>query len=563
MNEWGGSGGAFGGPRPGFGAAHGETFGGSVTAAGGGGTFGPAADGGGGTFGSTAGGGGVFGPGHSGGGGTFGAAPSASGGATLAAKPLAWDPTVTGIACGQLRDAVAAARIAVTALRTAPDLAVAAAPGVSVVGLRRCGAELDAREAAVHQLADELERLHDDTMLAGRAYEWASDAVRGLIEQVVGGAAYAFGAALRTAGLAAASWAVAIGLVAVPLAARLLLTNPQVLARVMEQAEQAGLDLQRFLAETSGFWERAGEVLMANPLFVSALALAVESTDEMLAGMLGVPAPVAAEFESEYGDDEVFGFLTLILAAGVGKIAGTGRVHPVFSRPVAPLDEPVTESATAMRIILEQDEQVTIQTFRMDDGSLRHQVFVRGTQTVLPSGSSGLDMQANVENAASLDNLPGRDGMHGSDAAVAEAMRAAGVRPGDAVDLFGFSQGAGAVANVAASGEFNVQTALLVGGPVAAADIPPDVAVYSIAHHGDIVPPLDGWSDEPGTVHTTMVESAGGHGTGPMARHSGLEYVETLETADDFVHRSYQERLIAGTEGGVGVAAVSVHLRRR
>ncbi|HET8866972.1 MAG TPA: hypothetical protein VFM87_01460, partial [Agrococcus sp.] len=137
-------------------------------------------------------------------------------------KPTAWDPTVTGIACARLRDAGGRARDGEHALRLAPDLRVAPAPGVDAALLRMCADELAVRQSAARGLVDELERLHDDTMLAGRAYEWASDAVRHLIEEVAGSVAYALGTAVRGAIFAAAPWAVAIGLVAVPLAARLL-----------------------------------------------------------------------------------------------------------------------------------------------------------------------------------------------------------------------------------------------------------------------------------------------------------------------------------------------------
>lgn len=491
--------------------------------------------------------------GWGGGGGSFGG-PLGSFGSGI--KQSAWDPTVTGIACARLRDAQRHAEDAVHALRAAPDLAMAASGVVRAASLRRCALQIDARIVAAQQLVDELARLHDETQLAGRAYEWASEAVRQRIEDVAGAVAYGLGAAVRAAVFATAPWMVAIGLVAVPLAARLLLTRPGVLSRVTTQAQQAGIDLERFLANTSAFWERAGEVLMANPVFTEALTLAIESTDEAMAGLLGVPLPLASAFESAIGDDEVFGLMALTGAAGAGLATGGGRVHAVFSRPARAPAEPITDPAAAMRVIIEQDDQVTIHEHRMPDGSTRFQVFVRGTQTIAADPSSGLDMRANLENS-------GADGrLYGSDAAVAEAMRQAGIRPGDAVDLFGFSQGAGAVANVAASGEFAVETALLVGGPVGATEIPSGVTVFSVAHHGDVVPPLDGWGDDAG-VHTTMVASAGGHGTGPMARHSGLEYVDTLERLDDFVYDDYRARLAAGNAGGMGVSAVSVRLRRR
>src|SRR5690606_731167 len=112
-----------------------------------------------------------------------------------------------------------------------------------------------------------------------------------------------------------------------------------------------------------------------------------------------------------------------------------------------------------------------------------------------------------------------------------------------------------------ASGQFSVESALLVGGPVGSAEIPPQVAVLSIAHAGDVVPALDGWADGDG-VHTTVVESSGGHGTGPLARHAGEEYLDTLEGIEDFGVDTWTARVASQTAGGEPVSAVSVHLRR-
>jgi len=204
-----------------------------------------------------------------------------------------------------------------------------------------------------------------------------------------------------------------------------------------------------------------------------------------------------------------------------------------------------------MRVIRDQPGQVSIHEHRMPDGSRRFQVFVDGTQDV------GLDDLANVENAAST---PGA--LLGSDRAVVEAMEAAGIGPDDPVDVFGYSQGAGAVANVAASGRFNVETALLVAGPVATAELPPGVAVLSVAHEGDLVAASDGIADGAGPT-TILLESAGGHGSGALARHSRAEYLTTLKTTDDFVVAHWQQHLAEATAGGRGVAAHDVALERR
>ncbi|MGM1029244.1 MAG: hypothetical protein ACQEWM_05145 [Actinomycetota bacterium] len=518
------------------------------------------------------GGGGFFGGaafGRAGGGGSIGGATFGFG---AKAGAMAWDGTVTGIACARLRDAAWLARRAVLTLRGAPALSLVAAPGIDVAGLTACSAELDARIASGTALVAELDRLHDDTMLAGRAYELASDAVLGLVEEVAGTAAHALGAAtpallIAGAGILApwssllllgAGATLAVGLVVVPLAARLAATHPHHVDAVVAHARAAGVPLDRFLAQAAGFWDRAGEALLATPGFVPALAIAVESTDEALAGLLRIPEPMAAQLEATIGQDELLTALAAGVGLGVRAGAGLRPVRAAAVRPAQLRPRPVTAPGEAMRVILAQDDQVAIHEHRMPDGSRRFQVFVRGTESWAPDPSTGLDGLANLENAGSTP-----EALLGSDAALAEAMDAAGIGDDDPVDLFAYSQGAAAAANVAASGRFRVDTAMLVGGPVAGTALPPDVAVLSVAHAGDPTAALDGIGDGDGPTTVTL-ESAGGHGTGIAARHSGQEYAESLSRAatDDVMVASYAARLREATAGATGVAGWGVELRR-
>ncbi len=506
--------------------------------------------------------------GRTGGGGSIGG----QGFRTPPKAAVAWDQTVTGIACARLRDAGWLARRAVVALRAAPTLRLELAPGVDVAGMRACTAELDARIAAATALADELERLHDDTMLAGRAYELASDAVLGLVEELAGAAAHALGAAAPAlavgAAVGVAGWsplivlgagaAVSVGLVTVPLAARLAVTHPQHVASLLGHAHAAGVPLEQLMAQVASFWDCAGERLVATPGFVPALAVALESTDEVLAGLLGVPVPVAAQLEAAIGQDELFAALAAGAGLGVRVGAGLRPVRAAVVRTAPPPARPVSSPAHAMRVIVGQDDDITIHEHRMPGGGRRFQVFVRGTERWLPDASTGFDGPANLENAGST---PGR--LRGSDAALAQAMQAAGIGADDPVDLFGYSQGAAAAANVAATGRFRVETAMLVGGPVAATELPVGIAVLAVAHEGDPVAALGGLGDGRGPTTVTL-ESAGGHGTGVAARHAGEEYVESLAgaPADDFVVAGFAERLRAATGGGEGVAGWSVAVRR-
>ncbi|MCR8671395.1 hypothetical protein, partial [Agrococcus sp. HG114] len=339
-------------------------------------------------------------------------------------------------------------------------------------------------------------------------------------------------------------------LVAVPLAARLAAVHPRQAAQVIALAERAGRSVEPLLEQAGAFWERAGELLLANPAFVDALALALESSDEALAGFLGVPVGTARTFESTLGEEELLAAIAAGIVVGA-RVGGAAPVAVAQLKPVPPRPRPVSSPAEAMRVISEQRQQVTIHEHRMPDGSRRFQVFIDGTQ------ERGLDALANVENAVS-----GRHGLAGSDAAVVEAMEAAGIGPHDRVDLFGYSQGAAVAANIAASGRFDVRSALLVAGPVATAELPPEVAVLSVAHEGDLVAATDGVAERDGT-RTLLLESASDEGSGALARHSRDEYVATLESTDDFVVAHWRERMERMTAGATGAAAHEVALRRR
>ncbi|GEK80876.1 hypothetical protein ABA31_22270 [Agrococcus baldri] len=485
---------------------------------------------------------------------------------------VAWDESATSIACARLRDGVRQLEHALVALRGAPDLWVSPAPGVNRALLRRCAAEIDRRTLEVQRLCTELDDLHDLTLLAGRAYEAASEGVQRLIEHLAGTLAFGAGLALRTAIAAAAAtapaWApglllaagigagaaLAIGLVAVPIAARLALADPQ---RAEELVDLAGDGFRDMLAQAAAVWEHLGEAMLADPAFRAALAIALESIDEALMGFAGVPQVVAEGLGEPAEDAVVFGYLAAAAAGAVSApLAFAGRARATAVRRIPSPAAPVGDAATAMAVMTEADAPVTIYAFRLPDGRMHYQVFVRGTESWAPSPETGIDGLANLENAASS---PAR--LQGSDAAVAEAMRAAGIDDGDSVDLFGYSQGGAAVANVAASGAFDVRAMLLIGAPVGGTVVPEGIDVLSVAHTGDLTAAADGMAD--GSIRTVYLENRGSEGSGPMADHSSADYRTTLETArGDMMLDAFSERLALGTAGAVPVQGAAVEVQR-
>jgi len=99
---------------------------------------------------------------------------------------------------------------------------------------------------------------------------------------------------------------------------------------------------------------------------------------------------------------------------------------------------------------------------------------------------------------------------------IADALRRAGVQPGDPVMLVGHSQG-GMVAVHAAdqfvqSGQFNVTHVVTAGSPVARTPVPASVQVLSLENQHDIVPHLDA-RDNPDLPNRTTVTFDRQYGT--------------------------------------------------
>lgn len=527
------------------------------------------------------------------GGGAFGAIPQAPA-ATKGGVRTAWDPTVTGAACARLRLAAARLDEGARALAAAPDLRVPAAAGASGPVLAACADELLAREAALRAAARRLEDIAGTTEVAGRLYETASDAVLLAVEQLAGGAAWALGAALGAGSRAVAAVALVeatkVGLLLLPAAALLVRMRPELLGQLLAlapagaAAAQATVDRAVALAGAavgrlaSALPPGPGGGALATPEAVLAARLLVESAPALAAGLLGVPLPAVRATEQQLGEDELLALLAGGAAlAGRGAL-GVGAVRPELRpRSTAEPPRPVTTAGEAMAVIRAQEDQVVVHELRMPDGSRHFQVFIDGTQDFGLSPETGLDGLANVEHGAG-DLAPDS----GSAAAVAEALRQAGVGEGDTVDLWGYSQGGHAAAIVAASQEFDVRSVVTIGSPVDGVDVPAGVAAIAIAHEGDFVPAAQGIADDPSAlgmlwdvahgrdpsatraIETVALAPAERIGEGLWGRHDGDEYLATLPGAEE---RSVQlwhhhERMEARLEGAVGVATTSVRLRR-
>jgi hypothetical protein len=138
-----------------------------------------------------------------------------------------------------------------------------------------------------------------------------------------------------------------------------------------------------------------------------------------------------------------------------------------------------------------------------DGRTVRHVIVdIPGVDTLNPSPTAGDP----TSFGTSLRTLTGARSTYGD--GVLEAMRQAGVTPGDPVLLVGHSQGGMVAMNLAKQlagrGTFDITNVITVGSPVAHITVPRSVRVLAIENDGDFVPHLDGASNPDRTNWTTV-----------------------------------------------------------
>jgi hypothetical protein len=255
-----------------------------------------------------------------------------------------------------------------------------------------------------------------------------------------------------------------------------------------------------------GAWFRAHPRALTNPVLVAAVRVIVSSADDAAAGRAGVPFPVSLAL-----GDEGLGLLGVTTTAaglvGLARPLGLLRETPVSverldgaarplgpppagavrpgaaPRPVAP---PTGFGDLAARIpsVSEDSPQVRIERYGgPEDASWV--VYIGGTAAWSPvAGEQPWDLTSNLAAVA--------DQGAGSYRAVVQAMREAGVAPGDPVVPVGHSQGGLVAAQLAASGEFNTVAVATFGGLTAQVTLPADVVAVTVEHTDDLIPALGG-----------------------------------------------------------------------
>ena len=180
------------------------------------------------------------------------------------------------------------------------------------------------------------------------------------------------------------------------------------------------------------------------------------------------------------------------------------------------------------------EEHVTVG----DDGETIRSwtVDIRGTQSFAIGQTGPQDMTTNLQGVAGMssDQL----------VAIKEAMSAAGIAPGEAVEFAGHSQGGIMAAQMAADpsvrARYNVVSVVTAGSPTATI-APSDVPVLSYENSGDIVPGLDGNGTRGDNVTTVMFRDyeATCHADDPVpCSHSAPLYVDEIRSTLDAAHTS-------------------------
>ena len=173
------------------------------------------------------------------------------------------------------------------------------------------------------------------------------------------------------------------------------------------------------------------------------------------------------------------------------------------------------------------DDGVTTRSWTVD---------IRGTQSFFIGQTGPQDMTTNLQGVAGMssDQL----------VAIKEAMSAAGIAPGEAVEFAGHSQGGIMAAQMAADpsvrARYNVVSVVTAGSPTATI-APGDVPVLSYENSGDIVPGLDGNATRGDNITTVIFRDyeATCHADDPVpCSHSAPLYVDEIRSTLDAAHTS-------------------------
>jgi predicted esterase len=167
-----------------------------------------------------------------------------------------------------------------------------------------------------------------------------------------------------------------------------------------------------------------------------------------------------------------------------GAVSGEASVavSPVWQRHQM---APASSMAERIARIPDPSSPVRVERYVSPDGNSHTDVYIAGTsQWSVGLGQSPFDMESNLGVVAGVS----ADSVH----ATSQAMRHAGVKPGDSVSFIGHSQGGAVAATLAASGVWATRSLVTVGAPTGTLPVRGDYRAVVIEHSNDVVPRLSG-----------------------------------------------------------------------
>jgi Alpha/beta hydrolase len=186
-----------------------------------------------------------------------------------------------------------------------------------------------------------------------------------------------------------------------------------------------------------------------------------------------------------------------------------------------------------------------VQTLTGGPAGTRHIVYLPGTDdmTTMP-WSRDDDVRDMPTNFTAVS---GAGTTHGE--GVLEAMRQAGIRPGEPVTLVGHSQG-GIVAGWLAGhpGGFEISNVVTAGSPVGNQEVPDSVHVLSLENRGDLIPLTEGEANRDTAQHVTVLFDDSE--TSVVGNHDLRHYVAGGGAVDASTHPSVVAELARLRAGG-------------
>lgn len=307
--------------------------------------------------------------------------------------------------------------------------------------------------------------------------------------------------AIRTIAEQIGAWSLgATARLAAPLAVPVMLTAAE--AMVIGDLAMKLLGIDTEAAHDAGL-----QRLLSTPGLAEALGVSLDSLDEFVMGLAGVPpvgqlsgidmkAPdnaavllgAAGVIAPLTGGLLVERPVTVRRADGVGAASGAdaARAAPTGRQVAAP----TTLAELAERVPHGGDGDPQVRVERYPDGdTTKWIVYVGGTiDFSLAGGSQPYDMTSNLhvvaERSPLYDDLVG-PGHGAGEAAVRLAMEEAGVQPGDEIVGVGYSGGGAVIGNLMRDPELNMVAGMNLGGP---ARVDAGGSLLNVEHSNEPVP---------------------------------------------------------------------------